>query len=183
MVGPDRHLLAYFMTQRRDEVYLMGSVPAASWESEELALTRPPGELIEAFQDFHADIRRVVEVATAVVVSPICDRPRHDGWSEGPIALLGDACHPVRPYMAAGGAMAVEDAAILSRCLTAFGDADPAAALRCYAATRIPRVSEVQRISMENSWLHGPTATDWYFCYDALTAPLTRVIEEPLGYP
>src|SRR5437879_4474875 len=32
--GPDRHLLAYFMTRRRDEVYLMGSVPAAAWESE-----------------------------------------------------------------------------------------------------------------------------------------------------
>jgi 6-hydroxynicotinate 3-monooxygenase len=181
--GPDRHLLAYFMTQRRDEVYLMGSVPAASWDSEELTLTRPPGEMIEAFGSFHADIRRVVEAATDVVVSPICDRPRHDGWTVGPIALLGDACHPVRPYMAAGGAMAVEDAAILSRCLIALGDADPAAALRCYAATRIPRVSEVQRISMENSWLSGPTATDWYFCYDALTAPLLRTIEEPLGHP
>jgi 6-hydroxynicotinate 3-monooxygenase len=47
-------------------------------------------------------------------------------------------------------------------------------------ATRIPRVSKVQRISMENSWFSGPTATDWYFCYDALTAPLTRAIEEPL---
>ena len=181
--GPDRHLLAYFMTQRRDEVYLMGSVPAASWDSEELTLTRPPGEMIEAFGSFHADIRRVVEAATDVVVSPICDRPRHDGWTGGPIALLGDACHPVRPYMAAGGAMAVEDAAILSRCLIALGDADPAVALRCYAATRIPRVSEVQRISMENSWLSGPTATDWYFCYDALTAPLLRTIEEPLGHP
>jgi 6-hydroxynicotinate 3-monooxygenase len=180
--GPDRHLLAYFMTRRRDEVYLMGSVPAVSWDREELSLACPPGELIEAFQNFHAEIRRLVEAATTVVVSPICDRPRHDGWSAGPIALLGDACHPVRPYMAAGGAMAVEDAAILSRCLILFGDADPAAALRCYVATRIPRVREVQRISMENSWLNGPTATDWYFCYDALTAPLMRALEDPLGY-
>jgi 6-hydroxynicotinate 3-monooxygenase len=179
--GPDRHLLAYFMTQRRDEVYLMGSVPAPAWGSDELSLTCPPGELIEAFAHFHVDIRRVVEVASAVVVSPICDRPRHDGWSAGPIALLGDACHPVRPYMAAGGAMAVEDAVILSRCLAQFGDADAVTALRCYAATRIPRVSEVQRISMENSWLRGPTAPDWYFCYDALTAPLRQVIEQPLG--
>jgi 6-hydroxynicotinate 3-monooxygenase len=181
--GPDRHLLAYFMTQRRDEVYLMGSVPAASWDSEELALTRSPREMIDAFGNFHADIRRVMELATDVIVSPICDRPRHDDWSAGPIALLGDACHPVRPYMAAGGAMAVEDAAILSRSLIAAGDGDPAAALQCYAATRIPRVSEVQRISMENSWLSGPTKTDWYFCYDALTAPLSRAIEEPLGHP
>ena len=89
-------------------------------------MTRPPGELIDAFANFHADIRRVVEVAIAVAVAPICDRPRHDDWSAGPIALLGDACHPVRPYMAAGRAMAVEDAAILSRCLAAFGDTDPA---------------------------------------------------------
>src|SRR5262249_59134171 len=125
--GGDRPRAAYFRGRGGDGLYRRGGFPAASWESEELSLTRPPGELIDAFQNFHADIRRVVEVATAVVVSPICDRPRHDGWSAGPIALLGDACHPVRPYMAAGGAMAVEDAAILSRCLTAFGEADPAA--------------------------------------------------------
>jgi 6-hydroxynicotinate 3-monooxygenase len=181
--GPDRHLLAYFMTARRDEVYLMGSVPAASWDREEPFLTSPPKELIDAFAEFHADVHRVVEAATAVAVSPICDRPRHDRWSEGRIALLGDACHPVRPYMAAGGAMAVEDAAILSRCLATLGEDDPAFALRCYAATRIPRVGEVQRISMENSWLHGPTATDWYFGYDACTAPLTRCLEEQMGTP
>ena len=172
--GPDRHLLAYFMTRRRDEVYLMGSVPAASWESEELSLPCPLEEFVEAFAHFHPDIRRVVEAATDVSVWPICDRERHDRWSGGRIVLLGDACHPVRPYMAAGGAIAVEDAAILSRCLAAIGDADPAEAFRCYAATRIPRVGEVQRISIANSWMYGPTETDWFFCYDACLAPLTR---------
>ena len=65
-----------------------GSVPATSWDREELALTRPPGELIEAFQDFHADIRRVVEVATAVargfenVKSPVPDSKAPD-WLHG----------------------------------------------------------------------------------------------------
>lgn len=173
--GPDRHLLAYFMTRRRDEVYLMGSVPAASWDSEELSLPAPREEFIEAFAHFHADIRRVVEAATEVTVMPICDRERHDRWSGGRIVLLGDACHPVRPYMAAGGAMAVEDAAILSRCLAAFRSGDPAEAFRCYEATRIPRVGEVQRISIANSWMRGPTEqTDWFFCYDACLAPITR---------
>ncbi len=84
--------------------------------------------------------------------------------------LLGDACHPMRPFMAAGGAMAVEDAAILSRCLATFDD--PAEAFRCYEATRIPRVGEVQRISIANTWMRGPTDTDWFYCYDACTAPL-----------
>jgi 6-hydroxynicotinate 3-monooxygenase len=173
--GQDRHLLAYFMTRRRDEVYLMGSVPAASWESEELLLPCSRDELVESFASFHADIRRVVEAATDVTVTPICDRERHDRWSGGRIVLLGDACHPVRPYMAAGGAMAVEDAAILSRCLVTIGDGDPAEAFRCYEATRIPRVAEVQRISIENSWMYGPTeSTDWFFCYDACLAPLAQ---------
>jgi 6-hydroxynicotinate 3-monooxygenase len=77
----------------------------------------------------------------------------------------------MRPYMAAGGAMAVEDGAILSRCLATFDE--PAEAFRCYEATRIPRVADVQRISIENSWMRGPTDTDWFYCYDPCTAPLT----------
>ena len=39
-------------------------------------------------------------------------------------------------------------------------------------ATRIPRVADVQRISLENSWMRGPTDTDWFYCYDPCTAPL-----------
>jgi 6-hydroxynicotinate 3-monooxygenase len=85
--------------------------------------------------------------------------------------LIGDACHPMRPYMAAGGAMAVEDGAILSRCLEKFDDYQEAFAW--YAATRIPRVADVQRISTENSWMRGPTETDWFYCYDPCVAPLT----------
>ncbi len=172
--GPDRHLLAYFMTPRRDEVYLMGSVPAAAWESEEPSLPLAREEFAAAFAEFHPEIRRVVEAASDVTVMPICDRERNDCWSGDRIVLIGDACHPVRPYMAAGGAMAIEDAAILSRCLATIGDREPAEAFRCYEATRIHRVGKVQQISIANSWLRGPTETDWFFCYDACTAPLAQ---------
>jgi 6-hydroxynicotinate 3-monooxygenase len=172
--GRDRHLLAYFITRRRDELYLMGSVPAACWESDQPVLPCPRQDFVDAFAAFHPDIRRVVEAATDITVMPICDRERGDRWSGDRIVLLGDASHPVRPYMAAGGAMAVEDAAILSRCLALFGDEDPEEAFGCYEATRIPRVAEVQRVSMENSWMRGPTETDWFFCYDACAAPITR---------
>jgi 6-hydroxynicotinate 3-monooxygenase len=172
--GPDRHILAYFVTHRRDEVYVMGSVPGAGWDDDQLLLTRPGGELLRSFAHFHASIRDLLAAATEITVTPICDRQRSDRWTGSRIALLGDACHPMRPYMAAGGAMAVEDAAVLARCLVAFGDGDCDEALRCYAATRIPRVGEVQRISIDNSWLRGPTDTEWFFAYDACLAPLTR---------
>jgi 6-hydroxynicotinate 3-monooxygenase len=168
--GHDRHILAYFMTHRRDEVYVIGVVPAASWDSDATSLPSRRENLVEAFGDFHGDLLRVLDAVDDVSVWPIYDRERNDRWSGGRLVLLGDACHPVPPFMAAGGAMAVEDAAILSRCLATFDD--PAAAFRCYEVTRIPRVGDVQRISLENSWMRGPTETDWFYCYDPCVAAL-----------
>jgi 6-hydroxynicotinate 3-monooxygenase len=171
--GPDRHILAYFITSRRDEIYVIGVIPAASWESDAASLPCPREDLIGAFAGFHSDLQRVIEAADEVSVWPIFDRERDDRWSGDHIVLMGDACHPVRPYMAAGGAMAVEDGAILSRCLAQFDD--PAEAFRVYQATRIPRVADVQRISIANSWMRGPTEdTAWFYCYDACEAPLAR---------
>jgi 6-hydroxynicotinate 3-monooxygenase len=170
--GPDRHALPYYMTSRRDEVYAIGVVPAARWDSDTPVLPSSRQAFLDAFANFHSDLHRVIEAAGDVTLWPIYDRPRNDRWSGNRIVLMGDACHPVRPYMAAGGAMAIEDGAILSRCLETFDD--PAEAFRVYEATRIPRVSEVQRISIENSWMRGPTDTDWFYCYDPCVAPLTQ---------
>jgi len=170
--GPDRHILAYFITSRRDEVYVIGVVPADSWDSDAASLPCPREDLIAAFAGFHPDLIRVVEAAQDVSVWPIFDRERDDRWSGDRIVLLGDACHPVPPFMAAGGAMAVEDGAILARCLAQFDD--PAEAFRCYEATRIPRVADVQCISLANTWMSGPTETDWFYCYDPCEAPLAR---------
>ena len=174
--GADRHLLAYFMTSKRDEVYVIVVVPRPQWNSDAASLPGSREELMADFANFHPDLLRVLEVTTDVSVWPIYDRERHDRWSGGRIVLLGDACHPMRPYMAAGGAMAIEDAAILSRCLAQFDDA--AEAYRWYEATRVDRVGDTQRISIENSWMRGPTDTDWFYCYDPCVAELKT---EPKG--
>jgi 6-hydroxynicotinate 3-monooxygenase len=168
--GPDRHCLPYYLTGRRDEVYAIGVVPTPDWESDEASVPSTREQYLEAFAGFHVDLQRVLEAVDGVTLWPIFDRQRNDRWSGGRIVLLGDACHPMRPFMAAGGAMAVEDGAILGRCLARFDN--PAEAFRCYEATRIPRVADVQRISIENSWMRGPTETDWFYCYDACTTPL-----------
>jgi 6-hydroxynicotinate 3-monooxygenase len=175
--GRDRHILPYFMTSRRDEIYVIGVVPAAQWDSDAASLPSSREEMLQSFADFHSDLRRVLEAADDVSVWPIYDRERNDRWSGGRIVLLGDACHPMRPYMAGGGAMAIEDGVILSRCLNDIEDY--AEAFRWYEATRVDRVSEVQRISIENSWMRGPTDTDWFYCYDPCVAPLTRPASVP----
>jgi len=170
--GTDRHCLPYYLTGRRDEVYAIGVVPATGWEHGDASIPSSREHYLQSFAGFHADLQRVLQAVESVTLWPIFDRARDDRWSarDGRIVLIGDACHPMRPFMAAGGAMAVEDAAILGRCVAQFDD--PARAVRCYEATRIPRVAKVQEISIANTWMHGPTETDWFYCYDACTAAL-----------
>lgn len=168
--GEDRHIVCYFVTSNRDEVNVMAAIPAERWNSDEPMRQSTTEEMASLFEGWHDDLHKVLHGMEEVGVWPIYDRERNDTWCNGRVVLLGDACHSMRPYMGAGGGAAVEDAAILSRCLASYDDLDLAFA--SYQKTRIPRVAEVQRISIENSWLAGPTATEWYFCYDACTAPL-----------
>ena len=74
-------------------------------------------------------------------------------WSAGRIALLGDAAHPVLPFLAQGAALAIEDAVTLAACIEAW-PGDPPAAFRRYEGLRRPRVARVQRLSRRYGWLY-----------------------------
>jgi len=77
------------------------------------------------------------------------DRPPLQRWSQDAVALLGDAAHPMLPYLAQGAAMAIEDAAVAAQCLARTPD-DAAAALRAYCAIRRVRTARVQRLASRN---------------------------------
>jgi 6-hydroxynicotinate 3-monooxygenase len=68
--------------------------------------------------------------------------------------------------------MAIEDAAVLSRCLKDVDRSGVAEAFRRFESTRKPRTSRVQLSSRTNTWLGNPTDPDWVYGYDAWTAPL-----------
>jgi 2-polyprenyl-6-methoxyphenol hydroxylase-like FAD-dependent oxidoreductase len=81
-------------------------------------------------------------------------------WSQGAAALLGDAAHPMFPFLAQGAAMAIEDAAVAAECL-ARTPGDPAGALRTYTALRRGRAHKVQRLAARNGTIYhlgGPAA-------------------------
>lgn len=170
--GEDRHLLSYYMTERRDECYVMAAVPSDDWHADSPPAPGSREDFLKAFPTAHPDLRALLEATDNVSLLPICDRPRNDVWSAGHAVLMGDACHAVRPFMAAGGSMAIEDAAILARAIAACDS--PEQAFRVYAANRIPRVGDVQRISAENSWMRLPGDTSWFFGYDPFTDALDR---------
>ena len=84
------------------------------------------------------------------------DRPPLERWSLGRVTLLGDACHPMLPFIAQGAAQAIEDGATLTACLTQAG-ADVPGALRRYERLRLPRTSRLQALSAANKTrLHLP---------------------------
>jgi salicylate hydroxylase len=90
--------------------------------------------------------------------------PGHSEWTGGAIALLGDAAHAMLPFAAQGAGMAIEDAAVLAKCLgEARNDGGPAIplALQRYARLRRPRVMRVQRAARQAARIYhftGPAA-------------------------
>jgi len=176
--GPGNHILVYYMTQAREEVYVVTSAPQAEWTSQAAFVPCDRNEFIATFDGYHAELRQVVRTAPEVTKWPVFDREFPKRWSQSRLVLLGDACHPMRPYMAAGAAMAIEDAAILARCIAEAGLNDVEESLAWYEANRVPRVSEVLRISLANTWLRTPIDPQWFFGYDACEVAL-----KPPGQP
>lgn len=167
--GPNSHILIYYIEQSRDEIYLVTSAKG-EWQSQAAWEFCSRDEVAGAFEGFHPEVRKVIETAPELTKWPILDIEPIQTWSRGRLVLLGDACHAMTPYMASGAAMAIEDAAVLARCLARSDDY--AAAFALYQATRLPRVSKVQRISAENSFLRYPTDPTWVFGYDAVSVAL-----------
>jgi 6-hydroxynicotinate 3-monooxygenase len=172
--GGDRHIVIYFVTADRDEVYFVTSQPEkADWITRESWSARGDlGELREAFADFHPDVRAVLAAAPDVHKWGIFERDPLPTWIKGRVALLGDACHPMTPYMAQGAATALEDAVVLARCLEEFSADGVESAFKAYEAARKPRTSAVQTGSSANTWMRNATNPDWVYGYDAVTAPL-----------
>ena len=175
--GPDRHIVIYYTRKDRAQVYLVTSVPEPSdWLTKESWSAKGDvQELRAAYEGFHPEVRMVLDACPDCHKWAILEREPLPRWSDGRVALLGDACHPMTPYMAQGAATSIEDAAVLARCFEAFGNEDVEGSFRLYEANRKPRTSRIQAISSANTWMSGGNDdTSWLYGYDAWNVPLNR---------
>jgi salicylate hydroxylase/6-hydroxynicotinate 3-monooxygenase len=100
--GIDRHIVIYYTNADCSELYFVTSVPEpAEWVTRESWSAKGDvKELRKAYEGFHPDVRAVLEACPDCHKWAILEREPLERWSEGRVVLLGDAAHPMTPYMA-----------------------------------------------------------------------------------
>jgi len=170
--GPDRHIVIYYVNPRRDELYFVTSTPEPEFDIESWSERGDHDVMRAAYSDFHPKVRAVLDACPEVHKWALFEREPLPRWSSDRITLLGDACHPMTPYMAQGAATAIEDAAVLSRCLEGVGQDGLAHALSRYEESRKSRTARIQLISRQNDMEKIKAEIESVYSYDAWTAPL-----------
>jgi len=148
-VGPGAHLVHYPVSRGR-LLNFVGWTEHDEWNREDWTDRATPARALAAFAGWHPQIRQIVSAADTCFIWALFDREPLPCWSVGRITLLGDACHPMYPFMGQGAAQAIEDGAALAACLVIGGIADPAESLRRYEQLRLPRVTRLQDMSRAN---------------------------------
>jgi len=134
-------------------------------------------KLSRMFEGWCAPVRELIEATPSetIIRNAAYDRPAAARWGEGRVTLLGDAAHPMTPNLGQGGCVAVEDAAVLARCLAKYEDAPTA--LRAYESARRTRAARVasysRRYGVLGQW-QSPAAT-------RLRARLLSYVPESFG--
>jgi len=147
-VGPGRMLLHYPLRNRA----LMNVVAHARqdrWEAEGWAIPAQRSEFLQRYSDFHPNVLQLIEAIepNALFKWGLRDREPLPQWTLGRVSTLGDAAHPMSPFLGQGAVMAIEDGMVLGRCFAKAGTAEEA--LTLYETARKPRANAAQLYSRE----------------------------------
>lgn len=170
----DRHMMVYFVTGDLKEYYYVTGVPEPEWNHGTSFVDSSREEMRRAFEGYHPTVQALIDCTESVTKWPLLERNPLPLWHDNRLVLLGDACHPMKPHMAQGAAMAIEDAAMLVRCLDAVGAERYHDAFELYRANRFERASRVQQVSHDNTWLRHDEDPAWVFGYDVYETPLVQ---------
>ena len=146
-MGPGRHFIHYFVRDRR-LLNFVAIVEQDTWTRESWTDRGHLADAQAACAGWHPQVRAILSAADDCFLTALFDRPPLERWSVGRVTLLGDACHPMLPFMAQGAAQAIEDGATLklkpdptfpARCAAMSGSVsrEPHASRRCRPPTRL----------------------------------------------
>lgn len=142
-LGPDGHFVCYPVSGGELISFAaISSVSAPLTESWSAAVD--PATVRSAFDGWHGAVSEILHAADHVRHWALHDREPLHRWSTDRLTLLGDAAHPMLPFMAQGANQAIEDAMDLAACLAEARPQTVPAALHRYQALRAPRTAEIQ---------------------------------------
>jgi salicylate hydroxylase len=147
-MGPGRHFVYYYVSAGR-MLNFVGLIEQDDWVKESWTEPGNIADLAAAYAGFHDQVRGIIAAADSTFKWALLDRDPLPRWSFGRVTLLGDACHPMLPFLGQGAGQAIEDGAALTACLDRFGR-DVPAALAFYQAVRLPRTTRCQLQSRAN---------------------------------
>jgi salicylate hydroxylase len=182
-IGPGHHLVHYPVSGET-AVNLVAFAPAGDYTLESWSATATVEEFLAEFAGWDKRLQDLIWQAGTPGRWALLDRDPLRRWSRGPVTLLGDAAHPMFPFFAQGAAQAVEDAAVLARCIAEDVQA-PTRALQRYESLRIGRTTRLQQVSHARAHVNhlpdGPdqqardqtlasadplVASEWIYAYD-----------------
>ena len=163
-MGPNAHLVAYPIAGAR-QINMVAVVPG-TWNRRGWSAPADGNELKNIFgpPTWPGAARMMIGAVDGWKKFALFTLPEGNEWTKGAIALLGDAAHAMLPFAAQGAGMAIEDAAVLAKCLAEAAGNNGAgipAALQRYAQARRVRVARVQRTARRNGMIYhlaGPMA-------------------------
>lgn len=192
-IGPGGHAVSYPL--RGGEIMnFVATMEGRTWTAEGGS---EPGTAEECHADFagwHEDVQTLIDLAPSLSKWALVRWEPIPKWTDGRISLLGDAAHATLPFLAQGAVHSIEDAVVLARALTEYGET-PVEALKRYEAARIERTTKMVRGATANTgrfhaqelataegadaymareFSEAPIADryDWLYAYDAVNAPI-----------
>jgi 2-polyprenyl-6-methoxyphenol hydroxylase-like FAD-dependent oxidoreductase len=168
---PDLQIVTFPLNHGR-ETFVFATTSQDDWRHESWTMPGDVSELRETYRAFHPEARALLDACDSVTKSALYIREPLPAWSVGRVTLLGDACHPMVPFMAQGACMAIEDAAVLGRVLAGAEKATIEKLLERYERARKDRTARVQFGSRGNEWLKQGGNADWVYGYDATSVPI-----------
>lgn len=162
----DKQIVTFPLTLGK-EIFVFATTAQSDWTEEGWTLEGDIDELRAAYTEFHPEAQALLAACETVTKSALHVREPMPVWSGHRATLMGDAAHPMVPFMAQGACMAIEDAVVLARSLEGVEQSGVAEALARYEAARKDRTAQIQRSSLANDWLKGKGNADWVYGYDA----------------
>lgn len=155
-VGPGKHFVSYYL-RKGDLVNFVAVQERTDWQKESWNEPGDINELRDTFSGWHSEVTELLAATESCFLWALFDRQPLEQWTDENVALIGDACHPMLPFLAQGAAMAIEDSYALAHCLAS--DSNTQTALQTYQNIRLHRTRDIQLNARKNAALYHMSST------------------------